>query len=115
MADDEREFRRWLRSLLERSETFHVVGEAESGTEALALVTRLKPDVVITDLDMPDGDGLELARGLRANSPEVKVIMVSGQSEKEYERLAREEGALAFIPKTNLSLESLFQALKVAE
>ena len=114
MADDESEFRRWLRSLLETSETFRVVGEAKSGTEALDLVSRLKPDVVITDLDMPDGDGLELARGLRADSPDVKVIMVSGQTEKGYERLAKEEGALAFIPKSNLSLDSLFRALKTA-
>ena len=100
LADDESEFRRWLRSLLEGSETFQVVGEAESGIEALDLVIRLNPDVVITDLDMPGGDGLELARGLRVNSPDVKVITVSGQTEKGYERLAKEEGALAFIPKS---------------
>ena len=99
---------------MEESETFKVVGEAENGTEALDLGARLNPDVEITDLDIPDGDGLELARGLRANSPDVKVIMVSGQTEKGYERLAKEEGALAFIPKSDLSLDSLFRALKTA-
>jgi len=112
VADDEGDFRHWLRSLLEGSPEFQVVGEAKTGIEALDLVSRLLPDVVITDVDMPNGDGVEVVRSLRAERPGVKVIMVSGHTERGYERLAREEGALAFFPKAKLSLEALRQVLQ---
>ena len=112
VADDEGDFRHWLRSLLEGSPEFEVVGEAKTGIEALDLVSRLLPDVVITDVDMPDGDGVEVVRSLRAGRPGVKVIMVSGHTERGYERLAREEGALAFFPKAKLSLEALRRVLQ---
>jgi len=111
VADDEGDFRHWLRSLLEGSPEFQVVGEAKTGIEALDLVSRLLPDVVITDMDMPDGDGVEVVRSLRTGRPGVKVIIVSGHSERGYERLAEEEGALAFFPKAKLSLEALRQVL----
>ena len=112
LADDAGEFRYWLRSLLERSLEYQVVGEAQSGTEAVKLVGQLLPDVVITDVDMPDGDGMELVRTLRDRSPDVKVIMVSSDAGGVYERLAKEEGAVAFIPKADLSLDALSQVLK---
>lgn len=112
VADDEGDFRHWLRSLLEGSPEFQVVGEAKTGIEALDLVSRLLPDVVITDMDMPDGDGVEVVRSLRAGRPGVKVIIVSGHTGRGYERLAKEEGALAFFPKAKLSLESLRQVLQ---
>jgi YesN/AraC family two-component response regulator len=112
LADDEEEFRRWLRSLLEGSRAFQVVGEAKSGEETLDLVGRLLPDVVITDVDMPDGDGLDVVRLLRARLPSVKVIVISGHTWQGYEKLARDEGALAFIPKAKLSLDALSQALR---
>ena len=112
LADDEGEFRGWLRSLLEGSEDFQVVGEASTGTEALHLVALLMPDLVITDVDMPEPDGLDVARYVQRQLPGTKVILVSSHTEREYERLAREEGALAFIPKTRLSLDALRQALK---
>ena len=67
LADDEAEFRGWLRSLLIKRKSFEVVGEADSGTEVLRLVADLTLDVVITDADMPDGGGLEVARSLSGN------------------------------------------------
>ena len=72
----------------------------------------LLPDLVITDVDMPDGDGLEVVRILREQVPEVQVIIVSAHTRKGYERLAREEGAAAFIPKAKLSLDILSQILQ---
>ena len=69
------------------------------------------PDLVITDVEMPDGDGLEVVRILRDQVPAVKVIVISANTGKGYERLARGEGATAFIPKAQLSLEALFQVL----
>jgi len=101
--------------LLEESSQFTVVGEAQTGSEAVKLVGSLNPDLVITDVDMPDGDGLEVVKILREQVPAVQVIIVSAHTGKGYERLAREEGAAAFIPKAKLSLEILSQVLQGEE
>ncbi len=91
-----------------------MVGEANSGEEALGLASSLLPDLVITDVDMPGSDGFELARMVRDQLPGVKVIMVSGHTGREFQRLARREGAVALIPKVKLSVEVLAQALERA-
>ena len=112
LADDEADFRKWLRSLLVKRKGSEVVGEANSGTEVLRLVADLTPDVVITDVDMPDGGGLEVARSLQRGWPGIRVILVSADTGQFYERLAEEESALAFIPKTKLSADALLEALQ---
>ncbi len=112
VADDEPQFREWLRSLLERSEDFQLVGEAKDGAGAVHLIMSQLPDLVIADMYMPEPDGLELARYVQLHFSDIKAILVSAYEERVYERLAREEGALAFIPKSRLSLDALRQALK---
>ena len=112
VADDEPEFRSWLKSLLDDSEDFRLIGEASNGAEVVNLIPSLLPDLVIADIYMPEPDGLEVARYVRHNFSGVKAILVSAYEEHVYERLARDEGALAFIPKTKLSLDALRQALK---
>ena len=112
LADDSDDFLEWLRSLLEGSQEFQIMGEARTGAEALRLIEHQLPDLVISDVDMPDLDGLELARSVRRQQSGIKVILVSGHTERLYERLAREEGTLAFIPKSQLSLDALHRALR---
>ncbi len=112
VADDEPDFRDWLRSLLEGSEDFQLVGEAGSGAEAVQLIPHLEPDLLIADIYMPEPDGLELARYVQNHHPGTRAILVSAHQDRVYERLATEEGALAFIPKTRVSLETLRQALQ---
>jgi two-component system response regulator YesN len=114
VADDEPEFRGWLRSLLQGSRDFQVVGEAGTGAEAIELVKSLTPDLVIADMYMPEPDGLEVARYIQDHFPASRAILVSAHEERVYERLAREEGALAFIPKAKLSLDTLSQTLQAA-
>ena len=115
LADDSEEFRRWLLSLLDESGEFKVVGEARNGTEAIDVTASLIPDLLIADLHMPDIDGLDVARSVQERSPTVRVILVSTDGQPVYERLAKQEGALAFIPKARLHLETLRAALKGAE
>lgn len=112
VADDEPDFRGWLRSLLDGSEDFQLVGEASTGTEAVDLIPSLTPDLVIADMYMPEPDGLEVARYVQINFPNIKAILISAQQDRVYEKLASEEGALAFIPKTKLSLDALRRALQ---
>jgi len=112
VADDEPEFRSWLKSLLDDSEDFRLIGEASNGAEVVNLIPSLLPDLVIADIYMPEPDGLEVARYVQHNFSGVKAILVSAYEEHVYERLARDEGALAFIPKAKLSLDALRRALK---
>ncbi len=114
VADDEPEFRGWLRSLLENSEDFQVVGEASSGTEAVQLIPSVSPDLVIADMYMPEPDGLEVAKYVQDLFPNTKAILVSAHEERVYQRLAKEAGALTFIPKVTFSLDVLRQALREA-
>ncbi|NQT72642.1 MAG: response regulator transcription factor [Chloroflexi bacterium] len=114
VADDEPEFRGWLRSLLENSEDFQVVGEASSGTEAVQLIPSVSPDLVIADMYMPEPDGLEVAKYVQDLFPNTKAILVSAHEERVYQRLAKEAGALTFIPKVTFSLDALRQALREA-
>ena len=97
---------------MDNSEDFQLVGEAKTGIEAIYLIPSVKPDLVIADMYMPDPDGLEVARYVQSHFSGIKAILVSAYEERVYERLAREEGALAFIPKARLSLDALRQALK---
>ena len=114
VVDDEPNFREWIGSLLGGGEDFEVVGEASTGTEALRLVRIVEPDLVIADVYIPAPDGLEVARYVRHHFPRMKTILISAHVERVYERLASEQGALAFIPKTRLSLDALRQALQGA-
>ncbi len=112
VADDESDFSEWLRSLLDKSEDFEVLGQAYDGAEAINLIMSTKPDVVIADIYMPEPDGLEVTRYVHRHLPDVKVILVSAYEERIYEKLAREAGALTFIPKSKLSRDTLLQALQ---
>ncbi len=111
VADDEAEFRDWLRSLFSKSDEFDIVGEAVTGEEAISLMPGLMPDLVIADMYMPEPDGLEVVRYVQESFPGVKAVLVSAHEERVYRRLAKEAGALTFIPKASFSLDALRQAL----
>ena len=115
VVDDEPGFRRWLNSLLNRSDEFKQVGEASSGSEAMSLIEHLMPDLVISDIYMPDIDGFELIRHIKQCFPNIHTVLISAYAERSTERMATQEGALAFIPKEALSLQALRQALKLGE
>jgi two-component system response regulator YesN len=112
VADDDPEFMGWLRSLLNSSNDFMVVGEAKNGIEALDLVSSLTPDLVITDVYMPDPDGVAVTRHIHEKFPRIKSILISAHEGRIWGELAIKEGALAYIPKRQLSLGILRQALQ---
>ena len=76
--DDHPIVREGTRSLLERSDGIRVLGVAGSGAEALGLVERLRPQVLVLDLHLPDMSGLEVARRVRATAPGVAILVLTG-------------------------------------
>src|SRR6267154_1537286 len=80
VADDHELVRRGIRGLLRAPRGWKVVGEAANGREAIEKANKLKPDVAIVDLTMPDLDGLQATRKIREESPATKVV-VSGWHE----------------------------------
>jgi CheY-like chemotaxis protein len=80
----------------------NVIAAATSGREALDLVDELKPDVVLTDLAMPEMDGLELTRRLAALPESPAIIMMSNHDQMTYRNATREAGADAFVTKSDL-------------
>src|SRR5262245_16648676 len=99
LADDHRMFRQGLRELLERKTDFVVVGEAMTGREALAKAAELQPDIVLLDIQMPDLDGIEVARQLAQAMPQVKVIMLTMYRQDQHLLEAIKAGARAYLLK----------------
>lgn len=111
IADDGIETLEFLRTMLTRCGGYRVVGEASDGAEVVALVEALRPDVVISDVEMPQMDGIDVLRHVRRRWPETKVILLSSHLNRSCELIAKDLGALACIPKSELSPASLAHAL----
>ena len=108
VADDDLEYREIVRALLgPMSDTMTIVGEAADGEEALALVRRERPDIVITDLMMPRLNGVELTRRIRRELPETKIILMSSFPEDAYRLMASDSGADTFLSKRVVTSELL--------
>jgi DNA-binding NarL/FixJ family response regulator len=102
LVDDEPMFLEALTALLEHDDRIAVVGAADSGARALALADEHRPDVALVDLAMPDLDGFELTRKLRACECAPRVLAVSGLSHRHDVDRALEAGASAFLLKGGL-------------
>ncbi len=99
LVDDHELIRQGLRRAFERADDFSVVGEAGSLAEARSLVREHSPDVAIVDLRLPDGNGLDLARELRADSGQIGIVVLTMYAGDEHLFGALEAGASAFVPK----------------
>jgi DNA-binding NarL/FixJ family response regulator len=106
IVDDHPSFRASARELLE-AEGFEVVGEAEDGASALEAIDRLRPDVVLLDVQLPDMNGFEVASKVTANGSGSAIVLVSSRDGSDFGPLVLESGARGFIPKGELSGERL--------
>lgn len=111
LVDDQPEFRLLARLLLDGQCGVRVIGEAESGEEALELVPRLRPQVVLLDVQMGGMNGFETARRLMDLAPSLRIIITSSDEDPTYEALAHAAQALGFLPKKALSHTALQQLL----
>ena len=111
IADDHRLFRQGLISLMKtRDELVEVVGEAETGREAIQLVELLQPDLVLLDIYMPDGNGLEAARAIRAKAPKTAIVILTSSELDEHLSEAVKIGVDGYLLK-NLDGDELFNLL----
>jgi CheY-like chemotaxis protein len=100
VVDDDPDYLWVVRFILESgSDKTAIVGEAASGEEALALVLRKSPDVVIADLMMPQLNGLDLTRRIKEERPQTKILLMSAYTEDTYRRIASVSGADGFLNK----------------
>ena len=105
VADDHMIARTGIRHVLESEADFEVVGEAASGSEALALTLKLHPDVVVLDISMPGGSGLEVAGRLRASSPDTRILILSMHDQAEYVLESVRAGAHGYLLKDTAATE----------
>jgi DNA-binding NarL/FixJ family response regulator len=102
IVDDHPSFRASARTLLE-AEGYEVVGEAQTGAEALRAVQALKPDVVLLDVQLPDLDGFQVAERLCELADPPAVVLTSSRDGADYGRCIEGCGANGFVPKADLS------------
>lgn len=101
IADDHPLLRRGVRSLLETHKGWKVCGEASTGAEAVEKARLLRPDIVIIDISMPEMNGLEAIRRIRAAVPAVGILTLTVHNSEVMFRGAMEAGAQAYVPKSD--------------
>jgi DNA-binding NarL/FixJ family response regulator len=99
VVDDHEVVRQGLAALLNRREAFQVVAEAGTVEEAMSAVERFAPDLVIMDIRLPDGSGIEACRDIRAEHPDVRVVMLTSYPDEEAVLSAIVAGASGYLLK----------------
>ena len=100
LADDHVVVRAGTRQLLERQPDIKVVGEASTGREAIQLADDLEPDVVVMDVRMPDGGGIEATKRIKEKHPEIAVLVLTAHDDDEYVFALLQAGANGYLLKT---------------
>ncbi len=111
IVDDHAVVRDGLSTMLGREDGMTVVGEASNGLEAIEQADRLKPDVILMDLRMPELDGVEAMKRIAENAPDAKVLVLTTFDTDEYIFEAIEAGANGFLLK-DTSRDELFKAVR---
>ncbi|MBL4624135.1 MAG: response regulator transcription factor [Flavobacteriales bacterium] len=111
LVDDHALIRAGYKSILDDIEDITLIGEAANGEAAIQIVGELKPDVLVLDITMPGKSGLEVAKELRANGSDVKILMLSMHKEEAYIKQSIENGADGYLVKDTDS-DHFIQAIR---
>jgi two-component system response regulator NreC len=115
IVDDHAVVRAGIRMLLEGDPAFEIVGEGENGEDAVRLSKELKPDVILMDVTMPEVDGIEATRQIKAQSPEQAVLALTIHEGADYFFHMLQAGASGYVPKRAAPAELLRAIHVVAE
>jgi two-component system NarL family response regulator len=111
LVDDHALFRQGVRNIIEAEEEFEVVGEAGDGAGALAKARELNPDLILMDINMPHGSGLEAVSAIKRELPDVRIIMLTVHDKDENLFEAIKRGAEGFLNK-NVRAKDLLDSLR---
>ncbi|MGB2964528.1 MAG: response regulator transcription factor [Anaerolineales bacterium] len=111
IVDDHQLVRQGFEALLKVKEGVEVVGQAEDGEQAVKLAHSLKPDIILMDLLMPEKNGIEATREIKAENPEARILIITSFAEDENVYQAIKAGALGYLLKDS-SPEELMQAIQ---
>ena len=100
LADDHRLMREGTRHILEQCPDLRVVGDADDGQQALELIERLQPDIVILDIRMPKVSGVEVVRRMKELSPHTEALILTAYDDDDYILALMAAGALGYLLKT---------------
>jgi DNA-binding NarL/FixJ family response regulator len=103
IADDHGLVRRGARTILQAHRGWKIVGEAANGREAMEKATKLKPDIVVVDISMPELDGLEVTRQIRKSLPDIKVLVLTMHESGQMVRRALDAGANGYLLKSDIT------------
>ncbi len=113
LVDDHALFRQGLRRLLEDQPDFEIVGEAATGREAVERASEIMPDVILMDIYMPEGDGLEATRAIRARLPYARIVMLTVSDEDHNLFEAIKVGAHGYVLK-KIEPRELYETVRSA-
>jgi DNA-binding NarL/FixJ family response regulator len=105
IADDHHMVRRGVGDLLSKEAGWEICGEATDAAQAIQKASELNPDLVLLDISLPDGSGLEAARRIRQEIPHVRILMMSHHDATQFVQSALESGADGCIDKARLALD----------
>ena len=115
IVDDQEPFRMAARMVVEATDGFEVVGEAETGEDSVTMSSALTPDLVLMDVNLPGINGLDATRQILTAAPgRIVVLLLSTYEEEEYAPRAAECGAASYIPKALFGPDRLEQAWAAA-
>jgi two-component system response regulator NreC len=103
LADDHGVVREGLAFILQAQKDFEVVGQAANGHQAVELALRLRPDIIVMDISMPDLNGIDATRQIRQDFPEARVIALSMHHKRQFVMDMLREGAAGYILKSDIS------------
>jgi len=116
LVDDNEPFRRRVGKLIDKLPGFEVLAEVEDGVQAVRLAHELQPDIVVTDVVMPELNGIEVTARIKHDSPTVEVIGLSMHGDDGFRKAMLDAGAMAYLLKDNVlhELPKVLQSIAAA-